>query len=102
MLENLADQPMVWNPIHIVGSLAQEFYATVGMMIEQNRLFFHAMHQKNTRYISPNASVNNGRELDRASRTISYLPNSIYGTKPYFSRLYQMTFGWTPFLLDVL
>ena len=77
---NLSEQEMIWNPVHIVGSLAQEFYATAGMMVEQNRLNFHS-----------SAEVNNERELDRASRTLNYLPNNIFGTKAYYNRLYQMT-----------
>ena len=89
--ENIGEQEMVWNPLHIVGSLAQEFYATAGMMVEQNRMRFHSMKQSNTRYISPSADVNNERDLDRASRTLNYLPNNIYGTRPYYNRLYHMT-----------
>ena len=88
---NLSEQEMIWNPVHIVGSLAQEFYATAGMLVEQNRLNFHSMKQSNTRYLSPSAEVNNERELDRASRTLNYLPNNIFGTKAYYNRLYQMT-----------
>jgi hypothetical protein len=35
---NLSEQEMVWNPVHIVGSLAQEFYATTGMIAWWNKI----------------------------------------------------------------
>ncbi|GME81921.1 unnamed protein product [Ambrosiozyma monospora] len=31
------ERPGIWNPIHHCGSIAQEFYATAGMMLEENQ-----------------------------------------------------------------
>ncbi|GMG21840.1 unnamed protein product [Ambrosiozyma monospora] len=79
----------VWNPIHHCGSLAQEFYATAGMMLEQNQLnYFQHNQQHSNKYFRStfHESSPGNPETQQKDITIS---SKFFGTKAFYEGLYM-------------
>lgn len=89
--EYLASNNMIWNSINLGGSVVEEFYATISLMVEQNKLAYHNMHQNTTRWVNPNTNLDTNESLDRQSTPSNSLPSSFYGSPKFLKMLYQKT-----------